>query len=105
MKILIRTAITQIKVNSNIMNAKSELVLNVSRLHTTELGALRIKKNLLLQTEDTVAWCKEKILNSNSDIFRKGKNYYINVDGCTITVNAHSFTIITAHKQKGCISV
>lgn len=87
------------------MNAKNELILNVNRLHTTELGVLRIKKNLSLETEDAVTWCKEKILQSSADIFRKGKNYYINVDGCTITVNAHSFTIITAHKQKDCIGV
>ena len=30
-------------------------------------------------------------------ISRKGKNYYIEADGCIITVNASSYTIITAH--------
>ena len=29
-----------------------------------------------------------------------GKNWYINIDACIITVNACSYTIITAHKEK-----
>ncbi len=33
---------------------------------------------------------------------RKGKNWYVDADNCVITVNAYSFTIITAHKKKGC---
>ena len=27
-------------------------------------------------------------------------SWYIKIDGCVITVNAYSFTIITAHKVK-----
>ncbi|MDR1592225.1 MAG: DUF3781 domain-containing protein, partial [Prevotellaceae bacterium] len=27
-------------------------------------------------------------------------NWYVSVDNCVITVNAHSYTIITAHKTK-----
>ncbi len=68
-------------------------------LHTTKLGAARIRANLCLDTEDVVQWCKEKILKSN-DITRKGKNWYIVIDDIRITVNAHSLTIITAHKEK-----
>ena len=33
-------------------------------------------------------------------ITRNGKNWYISIDACKITVNAHSYTIITAHKEK-----
>lgn len=76
------------------------LLLNVEQLHTTELGAKRIQKNLRLNTEDVVLWCKEKMKTKNADIVRRGKNWYITVDGCEITVNAYSYTIITAHKQK-----
>ena len=36
----------------------------------------------------------------NAVIERKGKNYYVTVDGIIITVNASSYTIITAHKEK-----
>lgn len=77
-----------------------ELLKNLDKLHTTELGVLRIKRNLALDTDDVILWCKTKIDSDNAVIARKGKNWYINVDGCIITVNAHSYTIITAHKEK-----
>lgn len=78
----------------------NELLINSDKLHTTELGAVRIKRNLSLDTDDVVAWCKMKIGSPNAIIQRKGKNWYIVVEGCTITINAYSFTIITAHKEK-----
>ncbi len=76
-----------------------ELINNIARLHTTELGAVRIKRNLALECDDAVEWCREKILSPNTFIERRGKNWYITVDGCVITVNAYSYTIITAHKK------
>lgn len=77
---------------------KSELILNLNRLHTTDLGIVRIKKNLSLEVDDVVSWCREKIQNPNVLIIRKGKNWYVDTDNCEITVNAYSYTIITAHK-------
>lgn len=77
----------------------NDLLKNLEKIHTTELGVERIKNNLSLNVEDVVEWCKEKTKNSN-DIFKKGKNWYVNIDNCTITINAHNFTIITAHKSK-----
>ena len=76
------------------------LLANLDKLHTTDLGILRIRKNLSLDAEDVVSWCKDKIAAENADITRKGKNWYIAVDGCMITVNAYSYTIITAHRKK-----
>ena len=76
------------------------LLANLDKLHTTDLGILRIRKNLSLDAEDVVSWCKDKITAENADITRKGKNWYIAVDGCMITVNAYSYTIITAHRKK-----
>lgn len=73
------------------------LLANVNQLHTTDLGAQRIRKNLKLDTDDVVGFCKEQILAPDSRITRKGKNWYIRVKGCTITVNAYSYTVITAH--------
>ena len=73
---------------------------NLHLLHTTELGIIRIKKNLRLTDEDVVEWCREKIQSSEAIIARKGKNWYINTEGCILTVNAHSYTIFTAHKVK-----
>ena len=71
----------------------------MSKIHTTELGVERIKRNLDLQTDDVVSWCKQKIENAD-EIIRKGKNWYVYTDNSVITVNAHSYTIITAHKKK-----
>ncbi|MEG0377689.1 MAG: DUF3781 domain-containing protein, partial [Eubacterium sp.] len=47
-----------------------------------------------------VSWCRDKISHADCHITRKGKNWYAVVDHCIITVNAHSYTIITAHKIK-----
>jgi hypothetical protein len=79
---------------------KYELIQNLDKLHTTKLGVTRIKKNLLLDVDDVVTWCSSKILNSNAIIIRKGKNWYIDIDNYEITVNAYSYTIITAHMIK-----
>lgn len=81
-------------------NCNSELLLSkLGQLHTTDLGVERIRKNLRLGTNDVVSWCREKIKAANASITRKGKNWYITVDDCEITVNAYSYTIITAHRR------
>ena len=77
-----------------------ELLTNLYRIHTTDLGLLRIRKNLSLDVEDVVSWCKDKITAENAEITRKGKHCYVSVDGCIITVNAYSYTIITAHRRE-----
>lgn len=79
------------------MKADNELLKNLDKLHTTELGVERIKRNLSLDTDDVVSWCKTKICSDNAVITRTGKNWYVDVDNCTLTVNAYSYTIITAH--------
>ena len=76
-----------------------DLLLHLDKLHTTGLGIARIKKNLSLDTDDVVGWCKTKTGSPNAVIIRRGKNWYVKVDGCIITVNAYSYTIITAHKE------
>jgi len=77
----------------------NELLNNLNKIHSTELGIERIKRNLNLDSEDVIEWCKEKIAKAD-DILRNGKNWYVHVDDVILTVNAHSFTIITAHKKK-----
>lgn len=77
---------------------KEILISKLDMLHTTTLGVERIKRNLCLDVDDVVLWCKQKIEIADSCIIRKGKNWYINVADCKIVVNAHSYTIITAHK-------
>jgi hypothetical protein len=83
----------------NITPTGHDLLLNLSKIHTTELGVLRIKRNLCLDVGDVVAWCIEKIKDRKSIITRKGKNMYIHAGECVITINAHSYTIITAHAK------
>ena len=83
------------------MNADNELRKNLDKLHTTELGIKRIKRNLSLDTDDIVEWCKDNISSAHAIITRRGKNWYVTVDDIVITVNAHSCTIITAHRKKG----
>ena len=81
---------------------KDKLLVNIDKLHTTPLGVERILRNLSLDNQtDVVKWCKQKTQETGALIKRQGKNYYIQVEGCVITVNAHCFTIITAHKLKG----
>ncbi|MDO4333269.1 MAG: DUF3781 domain-containing protein [Eubacteriales bacterium] len=75
----------------------NELLQNLDKLHSTELGIGRIRRNLSLETEDVIGWCREKIQSPGALINRKGKNWYVTADGCVITVNAYSYTIITAH--------
>ena len=77
------------------------LLENIEKLHTTPMGVDRIRRNLLLGdgVKDVVAFCRQKVLAPTANISRQGKNWYIKIDGCIITVNAYSYTIITAHKE------
>ena len=78
---------------------KSELILHLDKLHTTGLGAERIKRNLLIEVKDVVKYCYNLISKENAVIERKGKNWYVSVENIKFTVNANSYTIITAHKE------
>ena len=77
---------------------KNDLLKNIDRLHTTEMGAGRITRNLGLEDEDPLEWCRARITDQAAAAERRGKNWYVRADGCVITVNASSFTIITAHQ-------
>lgn len=76
---------------------KAELMENMLKLHTTALCRERIRKNLYMQPNNIVRWCKEKIQREDAVVTKKGKNYYVVAGGCTITINSQSFTVITAH--------
>lgn len=77
-----------------------ELLANLDKLHTTRLGVFRIQRNLGLDIDDVVGFCRRRIKKAH-EISRKGKNWYILVDSTIITVNARSLCIITAHKEDG----
>ena len=74
----------------------NELLANLDKIHTTELGKERITQNLKLDNIDVVSWCKQKIKKADTAT-KIGKNWYVYADNVKITINAHSFTIITVH--------
>ncbi len=79
---------------------KDILSSSIDKIYTTEMGADRIKKNLKLNTNDVVKFCKNKILDKNCNIYKQGKNWYCEIDNIKITINSYSYTIITAHLIK-----
>lgn len=78
------------------MNNKDNLKQFENKIHTTNLGVERIKKNLQLQNIDVVEYCKSKIISDDCFVEKKGKNYYCENKDITVVVNATSYTIITA---------
>ena len=78
----------------------NHLIENIDKLHTTEMGRERIKRNCQTETDDVVQWSKVQILDETAKIERIGKNWYVSAGGYKITVNVHSYTIITAHLAK-----
>lgn len=76
---------------------KEILLSNIDKVHTTEMGIDRIKKNLKLGTEDVVEWCKKKVSDKRCKIYKRGKNWYCEIENIKITINSYSYTIITAH--------
>ena len=63
---------------------KEILLSNIDKVHTTEMGIDRIKKNLGLDTNDVVEWCKNKVLDEGCNICRQGKNWYCEIDNIKI---------------------
>lgn len=80
------------------MEGKQILLNNIDRVHTTDMGIDRIKKNLKLDTDDVVEYCKNKVIDKNCNIYKQGKNWYCENDNIKITINSYSYTIITAHE-------
>lgn len=73
-----------------------------NRLCYTQLVYGRIRKKLMINLDDDSI---EKLLlsiikDSQSEIVRKGKNHYISHEASNIivTVNSHTFRVITASK-------
>ena len=77
---------------------KKILIENIDKIHTTEMGIGRIQRNLGI-SEEPVSYCISKLKKKDSKVTKEGKNYYIDVDDCIITINSSNFTVITAHKK------
>jgi len=78
-----------------------------NQFRNTPMGFVRIRKNLNisnLSNSETENYCKKIILSTPiEDIETKGKNHYFKCfeHNAILTVNSHSFTIITAKQIKG----
>jgi hypothetical protein len=74
----------------------------VENFRNTELGFLRIRKNLKIEDYSDLAtenYLRGILLSTPLDnIEKKGKNYYFTATeyNAILTVNSHSLTIITA---------
>lgn len=79
------------------MEDKQILLNNIGKVHNTEMGSVRIKKNLKLDINDVVEYCNQKVLDKNCNIYKQGKNWYCEIDNMRITINSYSYTIITEH--------
>ena len=82
------------------MEDKKILLDNIDKIHTTEMGVDRIKRNLKIDIVDVVEYCKNKVLDENCHIYKQGKNWYCEIGNVKITINSYSYTIITAHIVK-----
>ncbi len=82
------------------MNDKKILLDNIDKIHTTKMGVDRIKRNLKIDSDDVVKYCKNKMLDKKCNIYKQGKNWYCEVENIKITFNSYSYTIITAHIVK-----
>ena len=81
------------------MEDKQILLDNIDKIHTTKMGIDRIKKNLDLSEINVVEYCKKKVLDKKTRIYKQGKNWYCEIGDIKITINSYSYTIITAHKK------
>ncbi len=88
------------KTSGNKISEGKILLDHMNKIHTTEMGVERIKKNLKIEDADVVEYCKNKILEKNCKIYKQGKNRYCETDHIKITINSYSYTIITAHIKK-----
>ena len=78
---------------------KEQLLANLDKFHTTDLGKVRLQKHLLLREENPVLWAKGFIQRSETKISHKEKNFYVSDNHIVLTINASSYTIITGHKE------
>lgn len=51
-------------------------------LHTTAMGMMWIRRNLGIDVDNVVEYCRARILSPESAIERRGKNWYILLPDC-----------------------
>ena len=78
---------------------KEKFLANLDKFHTTDLGKVRLQKNLFLREENPVLWAKGFIQRSETKISNKEKNFYVSDNYIVLAINTSSYTIITGHKE------
>ena len=81
------------------MTDKEVLITNIDKINTTKLGSVRIENNLNID-DDVIIYLKNEILNDKALVYKKGKNYYCEIDNIIVTINSYNYCIITAHKRR-----
>ncbi len=72
---------------------KKIVLANIDKIHTTKMRIDRIKRNLDINNIDVVEFCKNKLLDKDCNIYKKGKNFYCQIHNIVITINSFSYTI------------
>ncbi|HBB05501.1 MAG TPA: conjugal transfer protein [Firmicutes bacterium] len=80
------------------MDEKGILLANIERIHATERGEERLIQNLKLANRNPIRYVKDVLRNPKSHVYKKGKNFYCEYNHVRLTINASTFTMITAHK-------
>ncbi len=75
----------------------NDILQNIDRIHTTPMGVERLRRNMNIREGDIVEIVKKLLIAEDARIERVGKNWYVESGTYRITVNATSYTIITAH--------
>lgn len=60
---------TKNKIDCEEFASRAVFLSNIDKLHTTERGVDRIKRNLKITTDDVIEYCKNKIQNNNCNIY------------------------------------
>ncbi|AEB07517.1 GCN5-related N-acetyltransferase [Coriobacterium glomerans PW2] len=79
------------------MGTKDDLIEKLDSIHTTELAAVRLSRNLGLGVYDVSNWCRSRILDPKTSVTLRGKNYLVHAPDAIITLNARTLTVTTAH--------
>ena len=80
------------------VDEREVLLDHIDKLHSTPMGLERVSRNLGCQIQEVTAYCQKLIQDPTCQVWRKGKNVYCRVKEVEITINAHGYTIITAHR-------
>lgn len=68
----------------------------IDKIHTTDMGIDRIKRHLKINN-NVLDFIMKLIMNDNIYLYKKGKNYYVEINNTKITINSYNYSIITAH--------